>query len=242
MTLVVANQYKLPRLKINQRNSPQLGKFLQYWEKGNVHLVESNELKAIHQEIHAVILDAYSQGWKIILIDAANCFNPHQLDALATKRDLNTHDALRSIDLARPFQTLQTISLIEKARKMLLEENDEPRLVVVTGLSTCFIDPLANEKKADEQKNIALLQQAATVLQRVAVDGNVVIITDQIHEGRKSLISFSAKIHLQFIKVNNLLSVGNLIAHPYKSNRKIQTLQQGNKRELDNQHSIDEFF
>lgn len=240
MSLVAAHQFTPHELAI-PASIPRIAEHLDRWQAGSVHLLETDTPKILHQDIHRVMIDAYQADWRVTLIDGANCFNPHFMDVETTKRGLDTQAVLRSIKLARPFQMLQTVALIEKAHETLCNQDPDHSMVVVTGLSDCFFDPrAATGRKQDEARSVQLLQQAAATLQRISVHGSTVIITDRIREQR-SLVSFAAKIHMRFERMDDEWEI-QLLTHPYKSatqsNRRVVHTPQRSPNQL----SIDDFF
>jgi hypothetical protein len=132
---------------------------------------------------------ATESGWQVKLIDIANCFNPQLIGALHFNNAVSPQQILQNISLARPFQFHQASSII----KQLPSEVDDtpPQLIIVTDISAQFFDPsLVTENKQFPVAQLELLRHVLGVLQGLATQGHMIIITEQT-DRKESLSSFS---------------------------------------------------
>jgi RecA/RadA recombinase len=170
---------------------------------------------------------ATESGWQVKLIDIANCFNPQLIGALHFNNAVNPQQILQNISLARPFQFHQASSII----KQLPSEVDDthPQLIIVTDISAQFFDPsLVTENKQFPVAQLELLRHVLGVLQGLATQGHMIIITEQTNRKESlsstnatekptrvhvSSLSYASKIHLRIKNSENERQV-LLLTHP----------------------------
>ena len=88
--------------------------FLDHFESGLITLLEGDlsSIKAIHSELHQVMIDVVKNKWQVKLIDIANCFDPHLISTLCFQDGVDPRHVLQQISLARPFQIYQSFLML----------------------------------------------------------------------------------------------------------------------------------
>ncbi len=230
--LKIAASIQEERLPVNGQKLPRFQRLIHEWLPGNIHLVESDDIKQVNQDMHCVIADACMGNWKVTIIDAANSFNPYLLDRYTENEDTTT--ILKKILLARPFQTQQHVSLIDQAYRQIRHNR---QLV----LATSFFQPFRQALKENAEENITVdLMQSVRLLQKVAVKGATVIVTDKI-SASNPLIPFS-KVHLQFRNLGSNIWLDQLLAHPFLPPNQYRHVEQQVKKSLSQQLTLHDFF
>ncbi|MCY3411210.1 MAG: hypothetical protein INQ03_06175 [Candidatus Heimdallarchaeota archaeon] len=166
-------------------------------------IIEADELKLLHRQLHWVMMDALKQGFSIQFVDIANAFNPHLLAAIDHSTNLNS--ILRNIILARPFQLQQSMHVLRTLINQMIFMGNTKQLIIITSLDSQLNE---NEDKDDLNKQ---MQYILSSLQNIAVKGNIVIVTNQIRPQLREVFSAHANVHLLLEKMNS-----KLLKHPYK--------------------------
>ncbi len=219
-------------LPVNPMTLPRLHRLFGHWLVGNIHLIEHEDSKSLNKAMHSVLLDAYVNRWKISVIDSANSFNPFIIDQYAG--DLDTSDILDQIYLARPFQALQALSLVQNVSKH------------VTGPSHLLLAPsfLSLFRQAIEEDSYpgieTTLIQSIRLLQQLAVKGATVILTDTINE--RTPLQSICKVHVRQRKISEGTWLDQLVAHPFLPPVEYQFFENPVKKVPSQQLTLNDFF
>ena len=197
-----------------------IGNILQTIERGYIHLIESNNLRDLHRDIHWIIVDAIKNKWNVILIDMNNSFNPHLISEIAFENKIQNYEVLQRINLARPFQIEQAINTIRRLKNEI-KSNNKNQLIIITDIYARFFKSEHNTMRKKELiKQFEDVQRCIGVLRELAVDGYTLLVTQNtiIHDTNGKPISpaslkYAAKIHL---KITNSLKCKKikLLNHP----------------------------
>ncbi len=233
-SLLSAESFLQPsiRLSLPVWRYPRLGVLLDKWEPATLHLVESNTLRELHTTLHKVMVDAIISGYFVLLVDNANCFNPHNLDEIAYNSSISTIEVLEQIKIARPFQMFQTQEIVNNLTSQLSSEKEN--LVVVTSVSELFLEPAINSEL--DQNNYMLLSSVVGTLKKLALNNATVILTDNLNRKIQSRervtpearpvdipksLAYGAKVHLQLHTSESGEFSDRLLAHPYKERNSV---------------------
>ncbi len=182
---LVASEMQVHKLKINGPILQILDGEISEFQRG-VNVITTKNIKEIHKALHWTMVDAYKQNVPVILVDIANMLNPHMFPSITR----NANDVLRNISIARPFQMYQCISIINTLINDLLYGEKEGYLVIVTALDSQIRD---NENKDEFMTNLLHILFG---LQRIAVRGNTVLITNKIRKYQK-LFTANSNLHVE---------------------------------------------
>lgn len=187
------------------------------FEQGFITLIQSDQLKDIHRSLHETMLEAFNRGMEVKLVDMSNVFNPHIFSKFSQSTGVNLNKLLRNIQLARPFQMYQCISIINQLL-MRTESASSKYLIVVTDISSQFFQAAEN---ADPRTLLKILEDVRHMmggLQKLSTRGHTIIITnDNSQKGATVLnrmFSTIAKIHLSISHRKQVREI-KLINHPY---------------------------
>ncbi len=205
MMLVSAAFLSNKGLQVNPRTLPRIYRLFTDWLVGNVHLIESEDIKALNKAMHSVLLDAYVHNWKISVIDSSNSFNPFLLDQYAG--DLDTSDILERISLARPFQVLQSLSLVQNVAKDI---NGPSHLLLAPSFFSLFRQAIEEDSYPGIE---TVLVQSTRLLQQMAVKGATIILTDNVTQNNP--IQSICKIHVRQKRIAENTWLDQLISHPF---------------------------
>lgn len=124
------------------------------------------------------MVHAIKGNWEITLVDAANCFNPHLLSYIAFDKGLNSKHVLKKIDLSRPFQIYQSLSITDKLVDHILRKQKQ-QLIIMTDISSqYFSDTVANEDKDFPIPQLELFRQMLGKVESLALQGHIVLLND----------------------------------------------------------------
>ena len=197
-----------------------IGNILQTIERGYIHLIESNNLRDLHRDIHWIIVDAIKNKWNVILIDMNNSFNPHLISEIAFENKIQNYEVLQRINLARPFQIEQAINTIRRLKNEI-KSNNKNELIIITDIYARFFKTEHNTMRKKELiKQFEDVQRCIGVLRELAVDGYTLLVTQNtiIHDTNGKSISpaslkYAAKIHLKIINSLKCKKI-KLLNHP----------------------------
>jgi len=228
-TFTTATGMLLPApLELPEPMKNHLGSIIEQLETGCISMIESDDLKNLHQTMHHLMVAAIAQDWQVALIDLANCFNPQLISSIAFDQGMHAQLVLEQIGLARPFQIHQATSIIKNLVGHL-RKFDEKHLVIVTDISSLFFDPgIANEDPLFPLPQLEQMRQSVGILQSLSVQGHSILITDalsrvksvlhsrEVPEIKPASLQYSAKLHIIAQKTQGNRKV-ELISHPYLS-------------------------
>ncbi len=233
MMLVPAAFLSNNGLQVNPRTLPRLHRLFGHWLVGSIHFIESEDIKSLNKVMHSVLLDAYTNEWKISVIDSANSFDPFIIDHYAGD-DLDTSDILGQIHLARPFQALQTLSLVQDVSRHI---TGPFHLLLAPSFPSLFRQAI--EEDAYSGIEVTLLQ-SIRLLQQLAVRGATIILTDTIDDG--AFIQPVCKVHVRQRRISNDTWLDQLIAHPFLPPVEFKFSENGVKKVPSQQLTLDDFF
>ena len=184
------------------------------FEPGFITLIQSDQLKDIHNSLHETMLEAFNRGMEVKLVDMSNVFNPH---IFSNFTNINLNKLLKNIQLARPFQMYQCISIINQLL-MRTESVSKKYLIVVTDISSQFFHAAENADPKTLFKILDDVRHMMGGLQKLSTRGHTVIITnDNSKKGAtvlNKMFSTIAKIHLSISHRKQVREI-SLINHPY---------------------------
>ena len=187
------------------------------FEQGFITLIQSDQLKDIHKSIHETMLEAFNRGMQVKLVDMSNVFNPHIFSKISQSTNINLNKLLRNIQLARPFQMYQCISIINQLL-MRTESASSNYLIVVTDISAQFFQAAENADPKTLFKILDDVRHMMGGLQKLSTRGHTVIITNNNSNKGATVLNrmFStiAKIHLNISHRKQVREI-NLVNHPY---------------------------
>ncbi len=191
-----------------------IGEIIPGFEQGFITLIQSDQLKDIHRSLHETMLEAYNRGMQVKLVDMSNVFNPH---IFSQYPNINLNKLLKNIQLARPFQMFQFISIINQLL-MKTESATSKYLIVVTDISAQFFQAAENADPKTLFKILDDVRHMMGGLQKLSTRGHTVIITnDNSKKGAtvlNKMFSTIAKIHLNISHRKQVREI-NLVNHPY---------------------------
>jgi hypothetical protein len=192
------------------------------FEQGFITLIQSDQLKDIHKALHETMLEAYNRGMQVKLVDMTNCFNPHIFSQFSQFTNINLNKLLKNIQLARPFQMYQCISIINQLL-MRTESATSKYLIVVTDISAQFFQAAENADPKTLFKILDDVRHMMGGLQKLSTRGHTIIITnDNSREGAtvlNKMFSTIAKIHLSISHRKQVREI-RLVNHPYLATSK----------------------
>lgn len=182
-----------------------LGGSIDRLENGAIHLIETDDIKPVHQAIHTLMFQAVMDGWQIMFVDVANCFNPHLFGEIAADANEEGYQLLKRIQLARPFQIHQSVAIIEQLAKRVAQiQKFQPgkRLLILTGISAQFFDlQQANEDKDFPVPQLEKLRYVLGIIQGLATQGHTVLLTDSTKDFGSSKIINDAKNQKEYPRI-----------------------------------------
>jgi len=101
-----------------------------------------------------------AQGWRVLVVDAANRFDPYQLVREGRRRGLVPDLVLNQVQVARAFTCHQLVQLVQEGLPAALAEV-APALVIVLGPCSPFYDeqvPLSERRRLFRTMMGALVQ------------------------------------------------------------------------------------
>jgi len=264
-SFITAGQFATPHtLRVPQSLRLYLGGTIRTFEPGAITLLEGDRksIRELHQELLRVMVHAVMDQWQIKLIDISNTFDPHRLSTLAFEEQVSPHHILENISLARPFQIFQSASIIKQLHEDVLKQPSttplETLLIVVTGISSQFLDPgQASEDKDFPVRQLELLRHSLGILQGLAMLGATVIMTEhtEFHSPipvqlskeatvryQDASLAYVSKVHLSVKQTDHNRTV-ILKTHPYKSQATVKIPIIEPKKRVDRkQTTLDNWF
>ena len=218
-------------------------KIIPGFELGSLSLIQSNNLKPIHIGIHRMMAQAMHMDIRVKLIDMANCFNPHLFPHF--EHDISIHKILRNIEVSRPFQMYQCLSITNQLIKKTDTLSNERYLVIVTNITSQFLD---GAQSLEGNSLLKLLEQVRHImgsLQSLVARGHTVLVTSNNSRDENKIFNrmFStvAKTHI-CIKEDESREI-TLLNHPYLRSRKLHIpLHKIRKKQKINTHTLSEFW
>jgi len=220
-------------------------------EVGCINMIGGDQLQDIHAHLHEIMVNAIAQDWHITFIDLANCFNPQKIGTLAFEYGMHSQLVLQQIGLARPFQIHQAVSIILNLVRQVEQTATRKNLIVLTDVSSMFFNQaVANEDPDFPIPQLAQMRQCIGILESLAVQGNIVLITERnqqklshlvsepVKEVKAASLQYSAKLHLQLLQNSSEIK---LLAHPYLPATTIQ-MRTAEITHLKKQMSLDQFL
>ncbi|MDR2873298.1 MAG: DNA repair and recombination protein RadA [Methanobrevibacter sp.] len=140
----------------------------------------SGKSQISHELAITVQLPVESQGLdgECVFIDTENTFRPERIEQIATAFDIDHHEALQKIHIARAFNSSHQMLMAEKVNE-LIQSGTNIKLVIVDSLMAHFrAEYIGRESLATRQQK---LNQHLHTLQNIATTYNIaVFLTNQV--------------------------------------------------------------
>ncbi len=250
-------------LNLSHTLHSHMGGVIDHFEAGTITLIESDQVSPIHTELHTIMAKATEIGWKIKFIDIANCFNPHLISAITFNTGISSHEVLKNVSLSRPFQIHQSTSIIKGLPEEIAKTEEEqikqngavtPQLIIITDISAQFFDPaLASENKNFPVEQLELLRHVLGVLQGLATQGHLVVMTENTnpkqknesnkHRVQKTPLAYAANVHIR-IKTSEWERKIFLLNHPFLApeHKLVELKKIRRAKNDDKQSSLDDWY
>jgi DNA repair protein RadA len=116
-------------------------------------------------------------GGKVFFIDTEGTFSAKRIGEIAIAMDLDPHEVLRNIFVARALDSRHQIRLVKNISDMIKEHNI--KLVIVDSIASHFrTDYVQKEQLAERQQRI--MQHGSSLTNLAYVHGVAVVVTNQI--------------------------------------------------------------